>query len=390
MQPASFDAIVVGTGQAGPPLAEALARAGRSVAVIERGAFGGTCVNNGCTPTKAMVASAHAAHMARRAAEYGVEIAGDVRVDMRKVKARKDAIVGKSTQGVEKWMRSTRGVTVIGGHARFTGPRTIAVEGRELTAELVFLDVGGRSAHPSDEQSGGVPYLTSETVMDVDFVPAHLLVVGGSYVGLEFGQMFRRFGSRVTVVEMGPRLIGREDEDISQAVREILEGEGIDVRTNAKCIGLGREGDGVAMSLDCSEGAPRVQGTHVLWAAGRRPNTDDLGLERAGVETDARGNIKVGEDLQTNVRGVYALGDCNGRGAFTHTAYNDFEIVRDNLLHGAHRKLSDRIPIYALYTDPPLGRIGMSLDEARKSGTQVLVGKYPMKRVARAVERGET
>ncbi|MGE5095122.1 MAG: FAD-containing oxidoreductase [Betaproteobacteria bacterium] len=390
MQPRRFDAIVVGTGQAGPALAQALAAAGRSVAVVERGAFGGTCVNNGCTPTKAMVASAYAAHMARRAADYGVEIAGEVRVDMRKVKARKDAIVGKSAQGVEKWMRSTQGVTVIQGHARFTGPHALAVGHATLEAELIFLDVGGRSAPPSDAQAGGVPYLTSETVMDVDFLPEHLLVVGGSYVGLEFGQMFRRFGSRVTIVEMGPRLIAREDEDVSQAVREILEAEGIGIRTHAKCIGLGRKGDRVSMSLDCSEGAPRLEGTHVLWAAGRKPNTDDLGLDRAGIATDARGNITVGEDLQTNVRGVYALGDCNGRGAFTHTAYNDFEIVRDNLLHGASRKVSDRIPIYALYTDPPLGRIGMSLDEARKSGAQVLVGKYPMKRVARAVERGET
>ncbi|HET9578707.1 MAG TPA: FAD-containing oxidoreductase, partial [Usitatibacter sp.] len=390
MQPRRFDAIVVGTGQAGPALAQALAAAGRSVAVIERGAFGGTCVNNGCTPTKAMVASAYAAHMARRAADYGVEIAGEVRVDMRKVKARKDAIVGKSTQGVEKWMRSTQGVTVIQGHARFTGPHAIAVGDAALEAELVFLDVGGRSARPSDAQAGGVPYLTSETVMDVDFLPEHLLVVGGSYVGLEFGQMFRRFGSRVTIVEMGPRLIAREDEDVSQAVREILEAEGIDIRTHAKCIGLERKGDRASMSLDCSEGAPRLEGTHVLWAAGRKPNTDDLGLDRAAIATDARGNITVGEDLQTNVRGVYAPGDCNGRGAFTHTSYNDFEIVAANLLDGEHRKVSDRITAYALYTDPPLGRAGMTEADVRRSGRRALIGKIAMEDVSRAFEKGET
>jgi pyruvate/2-oxoglutarate dehydrogenase complex dihydrolipoamide dehydrogenase (E3) component len=390
MQTIRHDAIVVGTGQAGPALAAALAAAGRRVAVIERGAFGGTCVNNGCTPTKAMVASAYAAHMARRAREYGVGIAGDVQVDMRAVKARKDAIVAKSTSGVEKWMRSTKGVTVVQGHARFTGPHAMQVNGDTLESDLIVLDVGGRSNRPSAKQAGGASYLTSETVMDVDFVPEHLVVVGGSYVGLEFGQMFRRFGSRVTIVEMGPRLIGREDEDVSSAVREFLEDEGIAVRTGAECIGLKPHAGGVALSVDCKEGEPEVVASHVLWAAGRVPNTDDLGLDKAGIRTDKRGYIEVGDDLQSNVRGVYAVGDCNGRGAFTHTAWNDFEILRDNLLHGAGRKVSDRIPIYALYTDPPLGRIGMSLDEARKSGGELLVATYPMTKVARAVERGET
>jgi pyruvate/2-oxoglutarate dehydrogenase complex dihydrolipoamide dehydrogenase (E3) component len=390
MEPRHFDALVIGTGQAGPALAAALAAAGRKVAVIERGAFGGTCVNNGCTPTKAMVASAHAAHMARRGGDYGVEIACDVRVDMRKVRARKDAIVASSAQGVEKWMRSTENITVFQGHARFTAPKAIDVNGESLSGDLVFIDVGGRASRPSPGQAKGAPYLTSETVMDLDSVPDHLVVVGGSYIGLEFGQMFRRFGSRVTVVEMGPRLIGREDEDVSRAMRGILEGEGIVVRTGAECIGFAPRGDRIAAAVDCAEGAPEVDASHVLWAAGRVPNTGDLGLDAAGIRTDKRGYIEVGDDLQTNVAGVYALGDCNGRGAFTHTAWNDYEIVRDNLLHGAARKVSDRIPIYALYTDPPLGRIGMSVAEARKSGAEVLVATYPMAKVARAVERGET
>jgi len=386
----TFDAIVIGTGQAGPALAAALAAAGQRVAIVERGAFGGTCVNNGCTPTKAMVASAHAAHMARRSAEYGVDVGGEVRVDMRRVKARKDAIVAHSSGGVEKWLRGTANLTVLQGHARFTAPHAIEAGGEALEAPQVFIDVGGRSARPTAEQAHGVPCLTSETVMDVDTLPAHLAVIGGSYVGLEFAQMFRRFGARVTVVEMGPRLIGREDEDISQAVREILEGEGIAVRADAKCIGLASHAEGVSVSVDCRDGEPKVLASHVLWAAGRVPNTGDLGLEAAGIETDKRGYIRVGDDLQTSVAGVYALGDCNGRGAFTHTAWNDYEIVRDNLLHGASRKVTGRIPIYALYTDPPLGRIGASLAEAKRSGAALLCATYPMKRVSRAVERGET
>jgi pyruvate/2-oxoglutarate dehydrogenase complex dihydrolipoamide dehydrogenase (E3) component len=386
----TFDAIVIGTGQAGPALAAALAAAGQRVAIVERGAFGGTCVNNGCTPTKAMVASAHAAHMARRAGEYGVEVGGEVRVDMRRVKARKDAIVAHSSGGVEKWLRGTSNLTVVQGHARFTGAHAIEAGGEALEAPQVFIDVGGRSARPTAEQAHGAPYLTSETVMDADTLPAHLAVVGGSYVGLEFAQMFRRFGARVTVVEMGPRLIGREDEDVSQAVREILEGEGIAVRPDAKCIGLEPHAEGVSVSVDCRDGEPKVLASHVLWAAGRVPNTDDLGLDAAGIETDKRGYVRVGDDLQTSVAGVYALGDCNGRGAFTHTAWNDYEIVRDNLLHGASRRVTDRIPIYALYTDPPLGRIGASLAEAKRSGAPLLCATYPMKRVSRAVERGET
>jgi pyruvate/2-oxoglutarate dehydrogenase complex dihydrolipoamide dehydrogenase (E3) component len=388
MSSRSFDAIVVGTGQAGPALAARLSGAGMKVAVIERDKFGGTCVNNGCTPTKAMVASAYAARLARRAAEYGVEVPGAVRVDMKRVKARKDAIVAASSQGVEKWMQKV--AAVYRGHARFSGPDRVRVGGEELVAPRIFLNVGGRPLVPPMPGIDKLPYFTNESIMALDFVPPHLLVIGGSYVGLEFAQMMRRFGSRVTVIEMGPRLIGREDQDISQAVREILEAEEIDVRPRATCIALEPDGNGVAASLSCDEGAPRVGGSHVLLAVGRAPNTDGLGLEAAGILTDARGYVVVDKGLRSSNPGVWALGDCNGKGAFTHTSYNDYEIVAANLLEGAERKWTDRVPVYALYTDPPLGRVGMSEAEIRKAGIAALVGRRPMARVSRAVEKGET
>jgi pyruvate/2-oxoglutarate dehydrogenase complex dihydrolipoamide dehydrogenase (E3) component len=387
--PAAFDALVIGTGQAGPALAARLAGAGRKVAIVERAAFGGTCVNDGCTPTKTLVASAYAAHLARRAAEYGIQT-GEVRVDMKRVKARKDAVVARSTQGVEKWLRGTRGVTVLQGHARFVNKNSVVVNDETLTAPQIFINVGGRPLIPKMPGLDAVPYLTNQSMMDLDFVPEHLLVVGGSYIGLEFGQMLRRFGSKVTIVEMGPRLVGREDEDVSGALREILEGEGIAVRTGAECLTAEKDGDGVAIGLGCQEGAPRERGSHLLLAVGRAPNTDDLGLAAAGIRTDARGYIEVDAALRTTNPNVWALGDCNGKGAFTHTAWNDYEIVADNLLANAGRKWTDRIPAYALYTDPPLGRIGMSEAEIRKAGLKALVGKRPMTRVARAVEKGET
>lgn len=388
--PRRFDAIVVGAGQAGPPLAARLDGAGMKVAMIERARFGGTCVNDGCTPTKALIASAHAAQLARRASEYGVTVQGEPAIDMPRVKARKDAIVGNSRRGVEQWMRGLKNASVFIGHARFTGVDTMSVDGEELSAERIFLDVGGRPSVPKMPGVDRVPYFTNVSMMDVDFVPEHLVVVGGSYIGLEFGQMYRRFGSRVTIVEMGPRLIGREDEDVSAAVRDILEAEGVDVRVGATCIRLEQDGAGVSIGVDCAEGEPRVRGSHLLLAVGRVPNTDDLGLELAGVATDERGRVQVDESLRTNNPRVWALGDCNGKGAFTHTAYNDYEIVADNLLNGAGRKWTDRITAYALYTDPPLGRIGMSEAEIRRSGVKALVGKRPMTRVARAVEKGET
>ena len=383
-----FDALVIGTGQAGPGLAVRLAHAGRTVCIVEQASFGGTCVNNGCTPTKTLVASAYAAQMARRASEYGIDIPGPIVVDMKRVKARKDAVVRKSSDGLEKWLRGTAGVTVALGRARFDSPRSVIVGDERLEADTIHINVGGRSAKP--EGLPAADYLTSESIMDVDFLPEHLIVVGGSYIGLEFGQMYRRFGSRVTIVEKTPRLIGREDRDVSTAVEEILVKEGIEVRTNANCISAARRDGRIVVSLDCGNDARTAEGSHVLFATGRVPNTDDLGLEKAGIRVDARGFIPVSDELETEVRGIYALGDCNGRGAFTHTSYNDYEIVADNLLANAHRKASDRIPIYALFIDPPLGRVGMTVGEARQSGARLLVGKRPMVKVSRAVERGES
>jgi len=385
-----FDAIIIGTGQAGPALAARLAGAGMKLAVIERGRFGGTCVNTGCIPTKTLIASAYAAQLARRAAEYGVTIGGPVAVDMKQVKARKDKISGRSSNGVEQWMRGLENVTVYQGHARFDSAHGVQVNGELLEADRIYVNVGGRALVPPMPGLDQVPYLTNSGMMDVDFLPEHLIIIGGSYIGLEFAQMYRRFGARVTVVEKGPRLIQREDEDVSQAVREILEGEGVEIRLNANCMTARRDGDNIAVGVDCASGAPEVHGSHLLLAVGRVPNTDDLGLDKAGVETDAHGYIKVDEQLRTNVSGIWALGDCNGRGAFTHTSYNDYEIVAANLLDNDPRAVADRIPAYALFIDPPLGRAGMTEREARQSGRKVLVGTRPMTRVGRAVEKGES
>ncbi len=384
-----FDAIIIGTGQAGPSLAARFAAADKTVAIIERHKFGGTCVNTGCIPTKTLVASAYAIHVACRGAEYGFGI-GDLRVDMTRVKARKDAVSGRSNKGVEEWLRGTTNCTVIQGHARLQSTNTVAVNDEVLEADKIFINVGGRASLPDMPGIHDVPFLTNSSMMEIDLLPEHLVIVGGSYVGLEFAQIFRRFGSRVTIVEMGRRLIGREDEDVSQAVREILEAEGIHIRLNAKCISLAKRDGGVAVHMECSEDSKEVAGTHVLLAVGRIPNTGDLGLERAGVATDQRGYIIVDDQLQTNVPGIWALGDCNGRGAFTHTSYNDYEIVADNLFNADHRRVSDRIQAYALYTDPPLGRCGMTDAEIRKSGRAALIAKYPMSRVSRACEKGET
>jgi pyruvate/2-oxoglutarate dehydrogenase complex dihydrolipoamide dehydrogenase (E3) component len=386
----TFDALIIGTGQAGPSLAARLSSHGMTVAVVEKHKFGGTCVNDGCTPTKAMVASAYAAHLARRAAEYGVVVDGELSVNMKRVKARKDAIVLNSSQGVENWMAGLKNTRVFRGHARFRGSHAVEVNGDELTADRIFINVGGRPLIPEMPGLDTVPCLTNVSMMDLDVVPEHLLVIGGSYVGLEFAQMIRRFGSRVTVVEMGPRLVGREDEDVSLAIQDFLRAEGIGLRLGAQCISVQKEADGLSVGLDCKEGAPRERGTHLLLAVGRVPNTDDLGLAAAGIKTDKRGYIEVDESLRTSNPDVWALGDCNGKGAFTHTAYNDYEIVADNLLANAGRKYTDRVPVYALYTDPPLGRVGMGEAEIRKAGLQALMGKRPMTRVARAVEKGET
>jgi pyruvate/2-oxoglutarate dehydrogenase complex dihydrolipoamide dehydrogenase (E3) component len=385
-----YDAVIIGTGQAGPSLAASLAEAGMQVAIIERGKFGGTCVNNGCTPTKTLVASAYVARLAQRAADYGVEIGSSVKMDMARVKARKDALVARSNTGLESWLRSLANVTVYLGNARLLDSHTVRVGSETLSGTRLFIDVGGRPSVPNMPGVDRIPYLTNESMMAVDFLPEHLIVVGGSYVGLEFGQMYRRFGSRVTIVEMSARLVSREDPDVSDAIREILEAEGIEIRLNAKCVAFEPAAGGMIARLDCQEGAPEVAGTHVLLAVGRVPNTDNLGLSEAGVEVDARGYIQVDERLKTSADSVYALGDCNGRGAFTHTAYNDYEIVSDNLLKGANRKVSDRIPIYGLFIDPPLGRLGMTETEARRAGCKILLARMPMSEVSRAREKGET
>jgi pyruvate/2-oxoglutarate dehydrogenase complex dihydrolipoamide dehydrogenase (E3) component len=385
-----YDAVVIGTGQAGPSLAVRLAQAGRKTAIVERKRIGGTCVNNGCIPTKTLIASARAAYVARRGADFGVTIDTPIRVDMAAVKTRKDSVVRASTDGLTHWLGSTPGLTYIEGHARFETPRTVRVGNRVLEARQFFLNVGGRASVPDMPGLGEVPYFTNSNIMDVDFVPEHLVIVGGSYVGLEFAQMYRRFGSRVTVVEMGSRLIGREDEEVSAAIKAILEAEGIAFRLNAKCISLARRGNGVAIQVSCEDEPREVVGSHLLLAVGRIPNTADLGLDKAGVATDERGYVKVDDQLRTNVPGIWALGDANGHGAFTHTSYNDYEIVAANVLDGESRKLSDRIPTYALFIDPPLGRAGTTEREIRAAGRKALVATMPMSRVARANERGET
>jgi pyruvate/2-oxoglutarate dehydrogenase complex dihydrolipoamide dehydrogenase (E3) component len=385
-----FDAIIIGTGQSGPSLAARLAGAGRNVAIIERKDFGGTCVNTGCIPTKTLVASAYAAHLARRAGDYGVTIDGAIGVDMKRVKARKDEVAGKSRRGVETWLRGLPHCRVIEGHARLESATAVRVNGDVLVAQQIFINVGGRAMVPPIPGLDQAGYLTNSTMMEVDYLPAHLVIIGGSYIGLEFGQMYRRFGAEVTIVEKGPGLIAREDEDVTQGVRDILQNEGIRIELNAEHMTVEKRGGGIAVRFDSADGAREVAGSHLLVAVGRVPNTDDLGLDRAGVKADARGYIVVDDELRTSVPGIWAIGDCNGRGAFTHTSYNDYEIVADNLLNGEHRSVRDRITAYGLFIDPPLGRAGMTEAEIRKAGRRALVGKRPMTRVGRAVEKGET
>jgi pyruvate/2-oxoglutarate dehydrogenase complex dihydrolipoamide dehydrogenase (E3) component len=386
----TFDAIIIGTGQAGPSLAHRLAGAGMSVAIVERHRFGGTCVNTGCTPTKTLVASAYAAHLASRAGDYGVEIPGPVVVDMKKVKARKDYVLGFSNRGVERSLRSNPNIAVYQGHARFTSATTVGVGGETLSASKIFINVGGRASVPDIPGLLEVDYFTNSTMLDVDFVPPQLIVVGGSYIGLEFAQIYRRFGSEVTVIEAAPRLIVREDEDVSAAVADILRSEGISLHVGAGNLKVSRRDSGVAVNFTAENEPREVAGSHLLMAVGRRPNTDDLGLGKAGVGVDKRGYIEVDDQLRTSVPGIWALGDCNGRGAFTHTAYNDFEIVAANLLDGDARRVSDRIPAYNLYIDPPLGRAGLTEAEVRKSGRRALMVKMAMEDVSRAFEKGET
>ena len=386
----SFDAAVIGAGQAGPFLAARLVAAGKKVALIERKLIGGTCVNAGCTPTKTMVASAKVAFTAANASAHGVHISGPARIDLAAIKGRKNAIVAASHDGLESWLGGLEGLTIFRGSGRFESPTRVRVGEDVVTAKQFFVNVGGRPRHPDFPGVSEVPYLTSTTILDLDEVPKHLLVVGGSYIGLEFAQMFRRFGAKVTVIERGAQLLPHEDLDVSAAIKETLEAEGIRFRLNAECISLHERGAEVGVGVSCQAGAPEESGSHILLAVGRDPNTHDLGLDAAGVKMDARGYIEVDDQLRTNVPGIWALGDCNGRGAFTHTSYNDFEIVAANLLDNGSRRVTDRVPAYALYIDPPVAHIGMSEAQVRKSGRKALMAVRPMTKVARAVEKGET
>jgi pyruvate/2-oxoglutarate dehydrogenase complex dihydrolipoamide dehydrogenase (E3) component len=384
-----FEAIVIGTGQAAPALCAHLDKEGIKTALLERKLLGGTCVNVGCIPTKTFVASARAVHMARRGSDYGFRT-GEIRVEMPAVKARKDGVVNESRGLLEKWIAGMKNVTLIRGHARFTGPRSVAVGGRELQADRIFINVGARALLPDMPGVKDVPVLTNSTILELAAAPEHLLIVGGSYVGLEFAHMFRRFGSKVTVIEKAPKLLAREDDDVAAEIRAVLEREGVAVRTDAECMALRKKGGRIVVEMECKDGEPIAEGSHVLMAVGRKPNTDDLGLDNTKIERDERGYIKVDDECRTTQDGAWALGDCNGRGAFTHTSYNDYEIVAANLFDKDPRRISDRIQTYALFIDPPLGRAGMSEADAQKSGRRVLAGKMPMTRVGRAREAGET
>ncbi len=389
-----YDAIIIGSGQAGNPLAQALASAGRRTAIIEREHVGGTCINEGCTPTKTMVASARVAYLARRAADYGVHT-GAVSVDMAQVRERKRAIVDSFRGGNERRIATAANLDLHAGAARFTGPRSIAVaytDGRSaaLEADMIFLNVGAHPSAPPIPGLDAVPYLDSTSIMELDAVPEHLLVLGGGYIGLEFGQMFRRFGSNVTIVQRGDQLLGREDADIAEAVAQIMREDGIDVRLNTAAARVARTGDGVALTVRAANGEQTLVGSHLLVAVGRAPNTDTLDLAAAGVAIDKHGFVQVNERLETNVSGIYALGDVKGGPAFTHISYDDYRIVKANLLDGGSRTTDDRPVPYTVFIDPQLGRVGLSEQEARAAGRSIKVATMPMNYVARALEIDET
>lgn len=384
-----FDAIIIGAGQAGPALAVKCAKQGLHVALVERHLFGGTCINTGCIPTKTLIASAKVAHLARQANEFGVAITGSVAVDMKKVKARKDDMVLKYATAVEKWLNNTANCTVFKGHARFLNAKTISVGEEILEAEKIFINVGARANVPAMPGIEKISYFTNSTIMQVDFIPEHLIIIGGSYIGLEFAQMYKRFGAKVTIIEKADRLIPREDSDISDAIKKMLEEEGIIIKLNAECISFDSRDGQIVTKINCTDPEKEVLGSHVLMAIGRKANTDDLDLKKAGILADERGYIKVNDQLQTNVDHIWALGECNGKGAFTHTAYNDYEIVAANLFESIPRRVSDRILTYGLFTDPPLGRAGMTEMEAKQSGKNILIATRPMTQVKRAVIKGD-
>jgi pyruvate/2-oxoglutarate dehydrogenase complex dihydrolipoamide dehydrogenase (E3) component len=392
--PQHFDVVVVGAGQGGGPLASALARSGRRTALIEREHVGGTCINEGCTPTKTMVASARAAYLARRAADYGV-MSGVVHVDMAAVRRRKRAVVASFRSGSEQRIEETPGLELIRGEARFSGSKSLCVEFADgqidIIAQEIFLDVGTRPATPPLPGLDRVASLDSTSIMELDAVPEHLLVLGGGYVGLEFSQMFRRFGSRVTVVQRSQRLLGREDDDVADAIAGILREDGIVVLlgAEARAVAQGSEGS-IELTVKGANGEHLLTGSHLLTAAGRAPNTDRLALEKTGVETDEKGYIPVDDRLATNVPGIYALGDVTGGPAFTHISYDDFRILRTNLIHGGDATTRDRLVPYTVFTDPQLGRVGLTEAQARQLGRAVRVATLPMSDVARAVEVDET
>ena len=389
MSTSQFDAIVIGSGQAGTPLVFKMAAHGKKVAFIEKEHFGGTCLNIGCTPTKTYVASARRMWDAQHGDELGVIIPSGAKVDLKKVKARKDALIKKSVDGITGGIKKNENITFFKGQAHFLGDKILQVNDEQLTAEEIYINVGGRPFIP--RRFEGVDYLTNQSILELEELPEHLIIVGGSYIGLEFGQMFKRFGSKVTIVERNSSIIGREDEEVSEHIYNFFKEEGVDFRLNANCISGRQNAEGaITINVDCEEGAPEITGSHLLLAVGRVPNTDTLNLEVTGIETNERGYIEVDDTLQTNVKGIFALGDCNGKGAFTHTAYNDYEIIADNKFGGKSRKVSDRILTYGLFVDPPLGRAGLTKKEAKKKGYEILEGMRPMNRIARAKEKGET
>jgi pyruvate/2-oxoglutarate dehydrogenase complex dihydrolipoamide dehydrogenase (E3) component len=385
----TFDAIVIGSGQGGVPLATNFARLGRRVALIEEGQLGGSCINYGCTPTKTMIASARIAEAVRRGPQFGVH-AGKARIDMAEIVARKNEVSGSFRSGVEHQVDGNPNIALYRGRGRFTGPHTVAVNGETLTSDKIFINTGTRPRILPIPGLDQVPYLTNRNIMDLDRVPSHLIALGGNYLGLEFGQLFRRLGSEVTVVELGDQIVPREDAEVSQSLKEALEEEGMSFRFGARTTKIAKTHEGVEVTIEKKDGTETLKGSHLLVAIGQTPNSDDLGLDKAGIETDQAGFIRHNGKLETNVPGVFVLGDVKGGPAFTHVAYDDYLVLTDNLVNGKNRSIDNRMVPYALYTDPELGRIGLSEREARAKGYRLKIGSVPMTYVARAIERGET